>query len=118
MSQAEVYVIKNSARHWVPSPQVFLAQGVAVGVLGTGLGLGLGLLLLRYRNEFLDFLRKTTGFELFPREVYHFDQLPAATSVSDLAMISGGALVICALAGFLPAWRAAVLQPSRAMREL
>lgn len=97
---------------------VFLAQGIAVGFLGTGLGLALGLSLLHYRNEFLDFLRKTTGFELFPREVYHFDQLPAATSLRDLVLICGGALVICALAGLLPAWRAAALKPSRAMREL
>ncbi|MCC7518033.1 MAG: FtsX-like permease family protein [Verrucomicrobiae bacterium] len=98
--------------------QVFLAQGVAVGVLGTGFGLGLGLSLLRFRNEFLDFLRKTTGFELFPREVYHFDQLPAATNLRDLLVICGGALLICALAGLLPAWRAASLKPSRAMREI
>jgi lipoprotein-releasing system permease protein len=98
--------------------QVFLAQGIAVGVLGTGLGLALGLGLLRYRNEFLDFLRKTTGFELFPREVYHFDQLPAATSPKDLVLICGGALAICALAGLLPAWQASALKPARAMREL
>ena len=114
----EIGILKSLGATPMDILQIFLAQGMAVGVIGTGLGLGLGLALLHYRNEFLDFLRRTTGFELFPREVYHFDQLPAATSVRDLVMICGGALLICSLAGLLPAWRAATLQPSRAMREL
>ena len=97
---------------------IFLTHGMIVGVIGTGLGLGCGLTLLHYRNEFLEFLRVRTGFELFPREIYHFEQLPAVTSPQDLAIICLSALVICTLAGLLPAWRASRLEPGRALREL
>jgi lipoprotein-releasing system permease protein len=96
---------------------VFLAQGMIVGAIGTTCGLGLGLLLLRYRNEFLEFLRKMTGFELFPREIYNFNQLPALTSLQDVVIICSSAFLICTLAGFIPAWRAARLQSAAALRD-
>jgi lipoprotein-releasing system permease protein len=88
-----------------------------VGILGTGLGLGLGLTLLKYRNEFLDLLRKCTGFELFPREIYNFDLLPSQTNPRDLLIICGSAFLICALAGLFPAWSAARVQSAQALRD-
>jgi lipoprotein-releasing system permease protein len=97
---------------------IFLAQGMVVGVIGTALGLGLGLTLLHYRNPFLELMRGYTGFELFPREIYNFDQLPAQINPQDILIICGAAFLICALAGLFPAWRAARLQPARALRDL
>ena len=96
---------------------IFLAQGMMVGAIGTSLGLCFGLLLLRYRNEFLDFLRKHTGYELFPREIYNFDLLPAQTNLQDLFIICSAAFLICTLASLFPAWRAARLQPAHALRD-
>ncbi len=116
--QREIGILKSVGATPANILAIFFFQGIAVGAIGTGLGLVLGLTLLRYRNEFLEFLRRVTGFELFPREVYYFDQLPARTSPRDLLIICGAAFLICALAGLFPAWRAARLQPSRAMRDL
>lgn len=96
---------------------LFLTQGVVVGILGTSFGLVLGLTLLHYRNEFLEFLRASTGFELFPREIYNFDLLPAQTNLRDLMIICSSAFLICSLAGLFPAWQAARLQPARALRD-
>ena len=96
---------------------IFLTQGMVVGGIGTSLGLGLGLALLHYRNEFLEFLRARTGYELFPREIYNFDQLPALTTPRDLMVVCGSAFLICTLAGLFPAWRAARLQSAQALRE-
>ncbi len=96
---------------------IFLAQGIFVGTIGIGCGLGLGMTLLHYRNEILDFLREYTGYQLFPRQFYHFNQLPAETSPQDLLLICGSAFLICTLAGLIPAWRAARLEPARALRD-
>jgi lipoprotein-releasing system permease protein len=98
--------------------QIFLWQGIIVGIIGTSLGLILGLTLLEYRNEFLDLMRHWTGFELFPREIYNFDQLPARTNRRDLILICGSAFLICKLAALFPAWRASRMQPARALRDL
>lgn len=96
---------------------IFLAQGMIVGAIGTSLGLGSGLLLLHYRNEFLELLRKMTGFELFPREIYKFNEIPAITTPSDVILICSSAFLICSLAGLIPAWRAARLQAASALRD-
>ncbi len=96
---------------------VFLIQGIAVGVIGTVMGLVSGLAILHYRNDFLNFLRVRTGFELFPSEIYQFNMLPAQTSAGDIAIICGSAFLICTLAGLFPAWRAARLQPATALRD-
>jgi lipoprotein-releasing system permease protein len=96
---------------------VFLAQSLMVGVLGVASGFGLGMLAVHYRNEFLAILRRATGFELFPAKIYMFTELPALISPQDIALICGGSLVICLLAGLLPAWNAGRLKPVEALRH-
>lgn len=96
---------------------IFLSQSMVVGVVGVLAGLGLGLLAVSYRNEFLAFMRQVTHFELFPSRIYNFSQLPATSVPSDYAVICGGSLVICLLAGLLPAWSASRLKPVEALRH-
>jgi lipoprotein-releasing system permease protein len=96
---------------------LFLSQSVLVGVIGTITGFGLGMLALRYRNEFLAFMRKVTNFELFPESIYAFRELPALIVPGDIALICGSALLICLLAGLFPAWHAARLRPVEALRH-
>jgi lipoprotein-releasing system permease protein len=96
---------------------LFLSQSVLVGVLGVGLGYGLGMLALAYRNEFLRFMNSLTGFELFPAEIYSFNELPAQIVRGDIAIICGIALLMCVLAGVLPAWNAGRLKPVEALRH-
>jgi len=96
---------------------LFLGQSLVVGVLGVLSGLGFGLVMLRYRNDFLHFMSEKVGFDLFPAAVYQFRDLPAETVTSDVVIICGGSLVICILAGVIPAVRAALLQPVEALRN-
>jgi lipoprotein-releasing system permease protein len=96
---------------------LFLVQSTLVGVLGVLTGYGLGMLALAYRNEFLHFMSRTTGFELFPAKIYGFRELPALIIGHDIAVICVVSFVICALAGLLPAWNASRLKPVEALRH-
>ena len=96
---------------------LFLSQSLVVGLVGVATGFGLGMLALHYRNEFLHFMNRHTGFELFPAEIYGFSELPALIIPNDIALICGSALVICVLAGVLPAWNAGRLKPVEALRR-
>ncbi len=97
--------------------RVFVWEGLLVGVIGSLSGLALGMLALAYRNDFMKFLEKLTGQELFPKEMYYFEELPAHTGTLDVVLIVTMAVVLCTLGGFLPAWRAARLDPAKALRD-
>jgi lipoprotein-releasing system permease protein len=95
---------------------VFLSQSAIIGVLGVISGYGLGMLALTYRNEFLHFMNRLTGFELFPASIYGFGDLPAVIDPHDIAIICGLSFVICIFGGVLPAIRAGRLKPVEALR--
>jgi lipoprotein-releasing system permease protein len=95
---------------------VFLGQSAIIGVLGVISGYGLGMLALTYRNEFLHFMNRLTGFELFPASIYGFGDLPAVIDPHDIAIICGLSFVICIFGGVLPAIRAGRLKPVEALR--
>jgi lipoprotein-releasing system permease protein len=95
---------------------LFLSQSGFVGTIGVICGFGLGMLAVSYRNEFLHFMNRLTGFELFPASIYGFSELPSLIVPRDIVLICGSALVICVLGGVIPAWRAGRLQPVAALR--
>lgn len=96
---------------------IFLWIGAAQGVLGTGCGLGLGLLALKYRNELLNFISAQFRVDLLPKELYQLSQIPSRTAPSDVITVCVTVLIICTLAGLIPAWRAARLEPVEALRN-
>jgi lipoprotein-releasing system permease protein len=95
---------------------IFLFQSAIIGVIGVACGFGLGMLAVSYRNEFLHFMRHTTGLEIFPASVYGLGELPALITPSDVAVICITSFIICIFGGLLPAWRAGRLKPVEALR--
>jgi lipoprotein-releasing system permease protein len=95
---------------------IFLGQSAIIGIIGVAAGLGLGMLALAYRNEFLHFMNRLTGFELFPASVYGFGELPAIIMPRDVAIICISSFIICVVGGVLPAIRAGRLKPVEALR--
>jgi lipoprotein-releasing system permease protein len=96
---------------------VFVIQSVVIGIFGIAAGVGLGLFAIYIRNDFLHFMNQLTGFELFPASIYGFSELPAIVNPNDIAIICGGSLVICLLAGILPARHASKMKPVEALRH-
>jgi lipoprotein-releasing system permease protein len=95
---------------------LFLSQSIVVGAVGVGLGFGMAMLALAYRNEFVEFLGRTTGMKLLPASIYHVYDLPVSIQGSDIGLICGAAFLTCVLAGLFPAWKASRLQPVEALR--
>ncbi len=97
--------------------RIFFWQGWIEGVIGAVLGIGMGLTILRYRNDLMHWLSDRFGWELFPKELYHLAEIPARTSAVEVLFIVVVVLVICTLAGIVPAYRAASLDPAKALRN-
>jgi len=112
----EIGMLKALGATQLQISSIFLAQSAIIGVMGVAAGYGLGMLAVVYRNEFLRFMRVATGWELFPKSVYGFGELPALITPRDVAVICISSFVICVLGGLLPAIRAGRLKPVEALR--
>jgi lipoprotein-releasing system permease protein len=96
--------------------KIFLGYGLLLGVVGCLLGSVLGIYLTSYINEVEHALAVMTGQEIFPRNVYYFDQIPTYISPGGVILINIGAVIIAVVFSVLPALRAAFLHPVRALR--
>ncbi len=89
--------------------RIFLAQGAAIGVVGTGLGLGLGILVA--------FILDGSQLIRIDPSIYFIDHLPVHIRPLDVLAVIGVSLAI-ALAATIPASRwASTLEPVEAIRN-
>jgi lipoprotein-releasing system permease protein len=95
----------------------FCVQGLLLGIVGTAAGLGVGSLVIYYRNAIMRVLANLTAGQDAFREAYGFHYLPSHLAPRDVLLIIVGAILCSALAGLIPAWRAARLKPVEALRS-
>jgi lipoprotein-releasing system permease protein len=96
--------------------KIFLGYGLLLGLVGAALGTVLGLTLTANLNEVEHLLSKLTGMEVFPPTVYYFDRIPTDVRFWTVFFVNAGAVAIAVLFSILPALRAAMLHPVRALR--
>lgn len=87
---------------------IFVRQGLYIGLIGCGVGGALGLLLSWLQREY-GLIKLSSGFIL---EAY-----PASISLIDVGIILCGSLLLCVGASWYPARRAARVEPSDAVRN-
>jgi lipoprotein-releasing system permease protein len=88
---------------------VFVLQGLAIGLIGTALGAigGITVVYLLGRYKFIE----------LPADVYFVDSLPVALDVADFGAIVLLSILISFIATIYPARQAARLQPVEAIRH-
>jgi lipoprotein-releasing system permease protein len=96
--------------------KIFLGYGLLLGVVGVILGTILGLALTNNINWLEQKLGQLTGRDLFPRDIYYFDKIPTDVQFWAVVLVDVGAIGISVIASVLPALRAALLHPVRALR--
>jgi lipoprotein-releasing system permease protein len=117
MKTSEIGLMKSIGASSKQVMSVFVIQSIFISLVGITTGVGLGLFAIYIRNDFLNFMNRWTGFELFPASIYGFSALPAVVNPSDIVIICGGSLVICLLAAILPAHHASKMKPVEALHH-
>jgi len=96
--------------------QVFLLVAFWDALIGTALGAGAGVLMAFKIDPIERWLSSQIGIQIFNRDVYLFDHIPARVDPTGVVLIVVGAFVCTLLFAAIPAWNAARTDPIKALR--
>jgi len=96
--------------------RVFFITGAAIGVGGTIAGLILGLSFCANIEGIRQFMSWLTGTELFSPELYYLSKLPAEINWAEVSTVVGMSLFLSFISTLYPSWKAAKLDPVKALR--
>lgn len=93
----------------------FVLQGTMNGVLGIVIGGVSGVLLAWQLPTIFVWLEATFGFSLLPADIYFVSAIPTQIQLIDVVLVLSVALLTSVLATLYPAWKAARINPARAL---
>ena len=96
--------------------QIFVLEGLIIGIFGTVIGVLGGLLVALNLEPIVGFVQKVTGFELFSKDIYYLDHFPSQVIPADVMLISITAVLISFAATLYPSWAASRMSPAEALR--
>ncbi len=94
----------------------FVLHGWIQCFAGTALGIGLAHLVLRNLQNIVVFLG-TLGMDVFPKNVYGLAQIPWRVIPGEVVQVAVMVVVFCTVASIVPAWRAASMDPVKALHH-
>jgi lipoprotein-releasing system permease protein len=96
--------------------KIFLGYGLLLGAVGAVLGTVLGVWFTVEINAIEEKLTEWTGQQIFDRTIYYFKDIPTHIELVSVLLIAVGSVLIAVVFSILPALRAAMLHPVRALR--
>ena len=96
--------------------RIFFMSGALIGVAGTLTGLLLGLLFCLNIGTIQHFLEWVFQTQLFNADVYQLDSIPALVDPVDVFWVTVWSFFMSCVAGLIPSWKAAKLDPVEALR--
>ena len=96
--------------------QIFIIQGIVIGVLGTALGVAAGVALALNIETIVPAIENFFNVQFLSADVYYISEVPSELHWDDVWRMAAVALVLSLLATLYPAWRAARTHPAEALR--
>ena len=96
--------------------QVFMVQGMVIGLMGLALGIVGGVALALNVDVVVPALERLLGIRFLSADVYLISELPSELHAGDVAIIALSSFVLTLVATIYPSWRASRIQPAEALR--
>jgi lipoprotein-releasing system permease protein len=114
--QADIAILRTLGMSPRQVMQIFMIQGLVIGLVGVTIGTLLGILLSLNLGVLVHVVERFTGSELMPADVYYISGVPTQVNTEDVLAIIAIAIAMCLLATLYPAWRASKTNPVEALR--
>lgn len=112
--KADIAILKTFGASPKLITQVFMVQGLVIGVIGTLAGTVLGIVMALSVSNVLGWVNSAFNLHLF--DAYFVNYLPSELEWQDVLLIVSASLLVSFLATIYPAKRAASIQPARTLR--
>jgi lipoprotein-releasing system permease protein len=114
--QADIAILRTLGAAPGSILQIFVVQGVMIGVIGTLIGVAGGVLLGWNVATVVPAIESALGFKFLAKDVYYISDLPSDVQLRDVVTIGLVSLVMSLVATIYPSWRAARVNPAEALR--
>ncbi|SJM36566.1 Lipoprotein-releasing system transmembrane protein LolE [Psychrobacter pasteurii] len=112
--KADIAILKTFGASPKLITQVFMVQGLVIGVIGTVAGTVLGVILALTVGDLLGWINQVFNLHLF--DAYFINYLPTELRWTDVLIITSTSFLLSFLATIYPARRAASIQPAQTLR--
>ena len=96
--------------------KIFFLVGVIIGSTATIFGIFLGVTFSFYIENFRQFLSSTFNISLFPEEIYFLSKMPSEINPTSIILIAICSITITIIVSIFPAFKAAKLDPIKALK--
>ena len=96
--------------------KIFFLVGIIIGTTATFFGILLGVTFSYYVENIREFISSTFNLTLFPEEIYFLSKMPTEINPTSILIISTCSIAITVIVSIFPAFRAAKLDPIKALK--
>jgi len=114
--QADIAILRTLGARPGSVMQIFVVQGMIIGVIGTLVGVGLGIVTALNIDVIVPAIENALGFKFLSKDVYLIPELPSDLQSADVIAITLMALALSFVATLYPSWSAARTNPAEALR--
>ena len=96
--------------------KIFFLIGIIIGTSATIFGIFLGVTFSLYVENLRQFLSSTFNISLFPEEIYFLSKMPSEINPTSILIISICSVIVTVIVSIFPAFKAAKLDPIKALK--
>src|SRR2546430_395052 len=114
--QADIAILRTLGAAPGSVMQIFIVQGMVIGIVGTLIGAGLGIVTALNIDVIVPAIESAFNIKFLSKDVYLIPELPSDLQAGDVGAIVLMALALSFFATLYPSWPAARLNPAEALR--